>query len=262
MRVRISFKVKNRGAVVPFHHQNLLEDLFKSLLKDGGYDKFHHFTDFTFSGIKGLTRVSRKGLHFHSKKVSIVISSTDDDFVHTIVSLLMDQSSLQFGNLQVEPEKVDQELMPELSDENKLVCISPIVLVLNESKQFIDPSSNEFSDLLFEAVANKMEMAGINVEAIEDFNKFQLVPDKEYLDKLKSNNKKFSRIYAVGGFDNEEIRGYTFPFKLYAPKQVQQFIFECGIGLLGEKGFGMIDIANQNPVERTVPYEVRSSISA
>ena len=89
-----------------------------------------------------------------------------------------------------------------------------------------------------------------------EFFKFQVVPDKNYLNKIKEEEKKFARIFPV--FDNEEkyeVRGYTFPFTLYANPKVQQFVFDLGLGLYTHKGFGMLDIANADPNQRTTPYE-------
>ncbi|NJO03714.1 MAG: hypothetical protein HC880_20425 [Bacteroidia bacterium] len=69
--------------------------------------------------------------------------------------------------------------------------------------------------------------------------------------------KKFARIYTVfEGKIKYELRGYTFPFTLYAAPAVQEFIFNCGLGAYTHKGFGMIDLANVDPIERTEIYEL------
>ena len=47
-------------------------------------------------------------------------------------------------------------------------------------------------------------------------------------------------------FDNDvkyEVRGYTFPFTLYAVKPVLDFVYNNGIGYFSYKGFGMLDLA-------------------
>jgi CRISPR-associated endoribonuclease Cas6 len=52
-------------------------------------------------------------------------------------------------------------------------------------------------------------------------------------------------------FDSDiryEVRGYTFPFTLYAAPLVQQFVFENGLGQVAHKGFGMIDVAGHNTI--------------
>ena len=101
-----------------------------------------------------------------------------------------------------------------------------------------------------------MEDSGAKMDEIEDIDKFQLVPDAQYIKKLRQAQKKFARIYPVYDQDVKyEVRGYTFPFMLYAPKAVQEFVFTSGIGNFCQKGFGMLDIANSNPTNRIIPYE-------
>ncbi|MCR9252866.1 MAG: CRISPR-associated protein Cas6 [bacterium] len=268
MRVRVTFKVKNRGASIPFHHQHLISSFIKEKLKDGGENGLSDFSLYSFSGVKGLTRVSRQGLHYHSKRVSVVISSVNDLFVKAVIKGIFNSKSIKFGELEVIPELVDEEMIPEFGSETKMICISPIIphgssYFGEDSKRYIDPFSNEFSDLLFDIVATKFEANGGNPENVPDFNKFQIVPDKDYIDKINNNGKKFSRIYRVVDNSAEnEARGYTFPFKLYAPPEIQQFIFQCGIDQFGSRGFGMVDLANQDPLERTKKMDIKTSIVA
>jgi CRISPR-associated endoribonuclease Cas6 len=92
---------------------------------------------------------------------------------------------------------------------------------------------------------------------LTSFYKFQIVPDKDYIHRIQSSHKKFARIYPL--YDNDvkfEIRGYTFPFVLYAAKEVYQFIYENGLGQFTHKGFGMLDIANNNPIHRATEHEM------
>ena len=89
------------------------------------------------------------------------------------------------------------------------------------------------------------------------FNEFQIVPDKEYLAKLEDGNKKYSRVYNI--FDQDvrfDVRGYTFPFYFYGAKELKEVIFLDGLGALPHKGFGMIDLANEDPNDRVERYEI------
>jgi len=54
-----------------------------------------------------------------------------------------------------------------------------------------------------------------------------------------------------------EVRGYTLPFTLYAAGEVQDFVFKCGLGAFTHKGFGMLDLANNMPSQRTEPYKFK-----
>ena len=258
--------MKNKGAYVPFHHQYLLAQVIKGMIINGGHEEFINFSFFNFSGLKGQTKVSRNGLHFYSSKATLVISCANQQFIDYFLGLMFSYDVVEVGNLQLIPDSVELEKAPEFTDQMKYICISPLVIkrpIYNdsESKKFISPEEDEFSDFLYESTMNRMEKSGnYPSELISSFYKFQLMPDKEYLKKIRERNKKFARIYPV--FDQDvkyEIRGYTFPFTLYAAKEVQEFLFTTGLGHFTHKGFGMLDIAHSDPANRTEIYDFKAS---
>ena len=260
--------MKNKGAAVPFHHQYLIAQILKGLVVTSGADEYVDYPYYSFSGLKGLTKVSREGLHYNSNRVTIVITSPNGDFVDFLVNRIFEQDEIAIGSLMITPEAVDQELSVDFGQMTKFICISPLVLLpasfnSNDGKQFIEPGSDEFSDLLFDSTVKRMEEFGIDVDGISNLQKFQVVPDLAYINKIRQSQKKFARVYAL--FDRDvkyEVRGYTFPFTLYAPEEVQEFLFTCGLGHYSHKGFGMLDIANADPTKRAVGYAVSSLISA
>jgi len=263
LRTRIIFSLKNRGAYVPFHHQYLLAQVIKGLLVFGPDKSFLEFNNFNFSGLKGQTKVSRKGLHYYSSKVTLVFACTDKAFMDYFIKQLFAQKDLIVGNLHLEAESVEPEEPVQISDEARFLCISPIVLLPpafndDRGKKFINPDSDEFSDILYESTIHRMEATGkYSPEQLGTFYKFQIVPDKDYINRIQSSHKKFARIYPL--YDNDikfEVRGYTFPFVLYAAKEVHQFIYENGLGQFTHKGFGMLDIANNDSIHRSAEHEV------
>lgn len=263
LRVRIIFLLKNKGGYVPFHHQYLLAQLIKGLIIQGGESKYRDFTFYNFSGLKGQTKISRNGLHFYSSRITLVLSSQDKEFIDYLIRMMFKYEQVEVGNLVMVPEMVEKEEMPEVGESTKFICISPLVLTtpnFNDAsaKAFISPTSDQFSDLLYESTLSRMEGSGnYNAEQMASFYKFQLVPDRNYLNKIKEGQKKFARIYPL--FDQDvkyEVRGYTLPFTLYAAPEVQEFVFACGLGSVTHKGFGMLDIANSDPSKRTLSYEV------
>ena len=261
MRVRVIFILKNKGAFVPFHHQFLLAQLVKGIIIKGGNETFRNFSFYNFSGLKGQTKISRNGLHFFSNRVTLVFSCLNKEFVDYFIDELFKMPNVEVGNLVLIPESVELESEPDFEDEMKYICISPIVLLKpsfndNESKRFIPPETDEFSDILFESTILRMEALGTYTnDKLASFSKFQLVPDENYLRKIRENQKKFARIYPVYDQDVKyEVRGYTFPFVLYAAKEVQEFVFNGGMGSFTHKGFGMLDLANMDPSKRTTAY--------
>jgi CRISPR-associated endoribonuclease Cas6 len=259
VRVRLVFSLKNRGGWVPFHHQHLLAQFIKDLANKD--ISFKNFKLYNFSGLKGQTKISRQGLHFYSNKVTLVVSSYEPKFINHLLQQIFNQPEVQIGDLSLIPESVEKENSPEIDDHVKYVCISPLVLTEPEkdnyhAKKFIPPEDDEFSDLLYDSTMMRMEQSGLfTTEQIASFFKFQIVPDKIYLKKIKEDHKKFARIYTIPQDRMKlEVRGYTLPFELYAAPEVQQFVFECGLGAYTHQGYGMIDLANTDPIKRTVIY--------
>jgi CRISPR-associated endoribonuclease Cas6 len=261
VRLRIIFGLTNKGASVPFHHQFLVSNLVESILEKNK-SKFSDFVEYNFSGLKGQTKIGKEGLHFYSSKVTLVFSSPNEEFTEFFIKNLFKNQQIEIGKLSLVPLNVERENMPKVGEDVKYICISPLVVLnpLDEStdpKKFISPVLDAFSDLLYDSTMTRMERSGrYSAEKISSFFKFQVVPDKNYLTKIREEEKKFARIFPVfEGGEKYEVRGYTFPFMLYAAPEVQQFVFDCGIGLFTHKGFGMLDIANADPNQRTTPYE-------
>ncbi len=268
MRIRIVFSLKNRGAYVPFHHQFLLAQTIKGLVMLGKNPAYFPYTQYNFSGLKGQIKISRKGLHFYSSRVTLVFSAADKGFLDYFLGILFEQKDLLIGNLQLVPESHEPEEPATITDSVKFLCISPIVLVQatyndETGKRFIPPENDEFSDLLYDSTIARMEASGkFSAEQLADFYKFQLVADKEYINRIQSSHKKFARIYPLYDLDVKyEVRGYTFPFTLYAPQPVQQFVYENGLGYFSHKGFGMLDVANASSVNTNADMEAASELT-
>ncbi|GAA4849367.1 CRISPR-associated endoribonuclease Cas6 [Algivirga pacifica] len=265
MRIRIIFSLKNKGAVLPFHHQKLIWNLIKEVL---GSEADLDTQSFCYSGLKGQTKVGREGLHYFSKRVTIVVSSTDHAFINLLIKRTFENPHLTLGNLVLIPEKVEQEERPDFQETMKYLCISPMVIRNERSntrnKEFIYPTTDQFSDLLYESTMIRMEKSGAYTpEEIASFYRFQIIPDVKYLERITQNEKKFARIYTLiidGSI--KEIRGYTFPFELYADPKVQEFIYTNGFGELSHHGFGMLDIPNENVEGRKVIHSVSDEETA
>jgi CRISPR-associated endoribonuclease Cas6 len=267
LRIRIIFILKNKGGYVPFHHQFLLAQLIKGILLKGGKEEYFTYNKYNFSGLKGQIKISRNGLHYYSSRITLVFSCLNKDFLDYFIKNLFDFPQIEVGNLILIPESVEEEEIPKLENEIKFVCISPLVLLSpkfndTEGKKFISPDTDEFSDLLYESTLKRMEKSKLfPPEKLQSFYKFQAVPDLVYLQKIRENQKKFARIYPLYDMDVKyEIRGYTFPFTLYAAPEVQNFVFLLGMGEFTFKGFGMLDLANIDPTQRTKTYKVENYI--
>ncbi len=263
LRTRIIFSLKNRGAYVPFHHQYLLAQVIRGLIVFGPDKRYLDFTEYNFSGLKGQTKISRKGLHFFSSKVTLVFACTNKEFLDYFLAQLFELKEVMVGNLNLQPESFETEELSQIGDESRFLCISPIVVIRasfndDSCKKFVPPENDEFSDLLYESTITRMEATGkYTPEQITAFYKFQLIADHDYIQRIQALNKKFARIYPLYDHDVKfEVRGYTFPFTLYAAKEVQQFVYENGLGYFTHKGFGMLDVANNDSIHRPTEQQV------
>lgn len=263
MRVRIIFLLKNRGTFIPFHHQFLIAQMLKAVAMVGGDQNYLTFKGFNFSGLKGQTKSSRKGLHYYSSRVTLVLASRDVDFINYVLQNMFKMKELQLGDLVLEPERVEVEKIPDLSTYEKFICLSPLVLAepsltSDSAVSYVNPQTDTFSDRLYDLAMQHVESQSLfDQDTMTSFNEFQVVPDKAYLEKLVENNKKFSRVYATYDQDIKfDVRGYTFPFHFYGAGELKEVLFIDGLGAIPHKGFGMIDLANIDPNSRVEPYEV------
>lgn len=267
MRVRIIFGLKNRGAKIHFHHQHLLVKFSQQIISKCE-PKYRDYKYYNFSGLKGQIKVGKGGLHYMSSKVTLVFSSLNIDFINQFLNSLFSFKDIQIGEMELSPESIEMEAEVTFENKTKYVCISPIlvldpILHTEDNKSFFEPESDEFSDFLYESTMIRMEKSGIYTpEQISSFSQFQLTPDKDYLAKVAQEDKKFSRVYTTYlNSEKYEVRGYTFPFTLSAANDVHNFIFHSGLGALSENGFGMIDLANSDPTQRTIKYNLEKGMA-
>ncbi len=261
MRLRLIFHLKNKGAILPFHHQKLVSDLIHTLLGES------HENLYSFSGVKGQTKVGREGLHYFSKKVTIVFSCLEPALAERIVEAVFSRDHFVLGNLLLEPDSVEEEVLSyDFNHKTPFLCISPMVLRNTNNnlinKEFIHPSMDQFSDLLYDSTMDRMEKSGhYTSEEITSFYKFQILPDMAYLEKISRTSKKFARIYSliVDG-DVKELRGYTLPFTLFADPKVLNFLYYSGIGEMTQHGFGMIDLVEKHRIRRVPIRESQPSL--
>lgn len=258
LRLRIVFTLHNRGAYLPFHHQFMLAQVIKGLVVMGGRARFANYTQFNFSGLKGQTKVSRKGLHFYSSRVTLVFSASDHEFVSYLKTVIFAQKELLVGSLLLSPETVEEEEPLPLAESMKFLCLSPLVVlppVFNDEsgKRFIAPASDVFSELLHTQTLARMEASGtFPASELAGLSRLRVLPDADYLQRIQASQKKFARIYPL--FDSDikyEVRGYTFPFTLVAPVPVQQFVYQNGLGHACHKGFGMLDVAQPDSLQQS-----------
>ncbi len=242
MRVKISFLRDQMSAnTIPLHHQSLIADSLNQILEVTGGDK----TQFNFSSLKGTSKIQNGFMRFLSSKVTLVLSSRNAEQLEQLVAKVFEAPYFAVGKMNLMPRSHEFIADPEFATKMRYLCISPLILVdphndPDKSQVTIDPTSQEFSDVLYEQTLDRMEKAGFSEADLNNFAEFDVQPDHEYVQKLNETGKKFARYYRAT--DGSTMMGYLLPFTLHAHPDVQKFIWESGVGALTDQGYGMVDL--------------------
>ncbi len=242
MRIKISFiRDQVSSNSIPLHHQISIYRSLKDFITRLPDTK----TFVNYSSLKGTSSVQNGYIRFLSSKITLVISSNNDEYANWIVNAIFEQPSIQIGKLNLIPKYHHVVPEPEYKTQMKYVCISPLLLIdpdrnPERAEEQIEPTSQEFSDILYDSLIERMELAGYSEEELTQFEVFEAIPDASYLAKIAEGNKKFARIYK--NLEGKLVLGYLLPFSLHAHPKVHQFVWNAGIGVLTDYGYGMIDV--------------------
>src|SRR6188768_2519300 len=240
MRIKISFLREHVSAnSIPLHHQKLLADGLSELMDDIVQDR----SFFNFSSLKGTSKITNGFMRFLSSKITLVISSRNQEFAEILVKKIFDKPYLAVGKMNLIPKTY--EVIPDPSFQTKMryLCISPLIMInpdkeLDRAQDMIDPTSQQFSDLLYNITLDRMERAGYSESQLNEFAEFEAQPDMEYINKINESGKKYARFYKSAA--GNTMLGFLLPFTLHAHHDVHKFIWETGLGVLTEEGYGMV----------------------
>lgn len=247
MRLKISFlKVHGSNGMVPLHHQKIISAFMDEVIEELPVKS----TQYTFSSLKGTSKVLNGQIRFLSSKVSLVISAPEEEFVLAWVKKIFDRRLVSFAKLTLVPKSYQVISEPEFQTVMKYVCISPLIPDepfdnMQTPPPPLEPSSQEFSDFLFNSILDRMEKAGYTESQLNEYAEFEITPDPGYIQRVIDSQKKFARIYKNNS--NHTIYGYLLPFSLHAHPEVQKFIWQSGMGLYTYQGFGMLDVVPEAP---------------
>ncbi len=242
MRIKISFLRENSSAnSIPLHHQKLLSDGLSPLMEQLQGDR----SSFNFSSLKGTSKITNGFMRFLSSKITLVISSRNAEHAEALVQLIFDQPHLEVGKMYLLPKTYEVIPDPDFQTKMRYLCISPLILINpdkepQKAQDLIDPTSQQFSDILYNITLDRMERAGYSESKLNEFAEFEAQPDMEYISKINETGKKYARFYKSAS--GNTMMGFLLPFTLHAHPEVQKFIWETGLGVLTEEGYGMVDL--------------------
>jgi CRISPR-associated endoribonuclease Cas6 len=242
MRIKISFLREHSSAnSIPLHHQKLLTDSLGLYMDEIAGDR----SLYNFSSLKGTSKIQNGFMRFLSSKITLVISSMNQDFAENLVKKIFDSPFLEVGKMHLLPKTYEVIPDPSFATKMRYLCISPLIIYDPDkdselAQEIIDPTSQQFSDILYNTTLDRMEKAGFTESMLNEFAEFEAQPDMEYINKINEAGKKYARFYKSAA--GNTMMGYLLPFTLHAHPDVHKFIWECGVGQLTEQGYGMIDM--------------------
>ncbi len=241
MRFKISFvREQSSSNSIPLHHQKLVTDALGSLIDPITSDR----SQFNFSSLKGTSKIQNGFMRFLSSKITLVVSGRNAESTEQLVESVFANKPISIGKMNLIPRQKEVIPDPDFQTKMRYLCISPLILVdpnkdAEKALEQFDPTSHQFSDVLFNVVLDRMEKSGYTDEQLNDFAEFEFTPDMQYVTKIQESGKKFARQYkCVNGIP---MVGFLLPFTLHAHPDVHKFIWEAGLGVLTDEGYGMVD---------------------
>jgi CRISPR-associated endoribonuclease Cas6 len=241
MRFKISFVREQASSnSIPLHHQKLVTEALAEYIDPVTDDR----SLFNFSSLKGTSKIQNGFMRFLSSKITLVVSGRNRDLCEQVVNAIFLNKRLSVGKMTLIPRHKEVIPDPAFQTRMRYLCISPLILVdpnkeAEKAMEQVEPTSQDFSDLLYNAVLDRMERSGYSESQLNGFAEFEFMPDMEYVTKIQESGKKFARQYKC--LSGLPMVGYLLPFTLHAHPEVHKYIWECGLGLLTEEGYGMID---------------------
>jgi CRISPR-associated endoribonuclease Cas6 len=247
MRIKLSLlklSSSNKDGIIPLHHQRILSSFLEELIRELPLQS----QSYSFSSLKGTSKVTAGQIRFLSTKLSLVISSSEREFLEALLKKIFGQETITLGKLSLIPKAYQVISEPQFQTVVKYVCISPIIIgtaLQGEPPAPLDPTMHDFSDAVFDSIITRMEEAGYSDSQLNDFAEFEITPDTAYMQKIQNNAKKYARVYKNN--NNESYYGYLFPVFIHAHPEVHKFIWERGLGLFTTEGYGMLDTVPESP---------------
>ena len=233
MRIKISF-LREASSInsIPLHHQKLVTDCLGPMMDSITSDR----TAFNYSSLKGTSKIQNGFMKILSSKVTLVISGKNKEHLELLVKTIFEQPHITIGKMNLVPKMYHVIPDPEFQTRMRYLCISPLILVdPNKDSErallHVDPTSHEFSDILYNDVLDRMERSGYTEAQLNEFAEFEVTPDQEYVKKVNETGKKYARHYK--SFSGMSMMGYLIPFTLHAHAEVHKFIWLVGMGGAG-----------------------------
>lgn len=268
MRIKITFKVLNKGAKLPFSYQPFInawlyntlanaDPLLAEFLHQKGYYLHNRrFKFFTFSKLY-LHSFKTEGefMQIFDDEVSLIVSGFVPVMLHKFfMGLFSQQKQLCWGNnthqLKLQIAHLETLQPVHFTPTMRFSCISPMVVGKKEDDdneknktQYLHPTDEEFAKFF---TLNLLEKYNAAIE----HGLLDPLPYPPKIDfKLLSNQPKQKLITLKTDANNvptSRARAYLFDFELTAPTDILKLGYLGGFGRNNAMGLGMVKVFSDN----------------
>ena len=141
-------------------------------------------------------------MKFMSSKISLVVSSNDNEFIKRFIQKIFERPTVNIGKLMLIPKHYQLMDKPEFTTANK-VCLHLTCYCRSRrdpelSQNILDPATHEFSDHLYTALADNMEKAGFSQSnSLTSMQSLNWYPIPNYLNKLNQEGRSLPAIIKI-----------------------------------------------------------------
>ena len=254
MRFKLILSTVNNKNVLPLNYQYEISSCiykiisnanneFASWLHDSGYvDDSKKFKLFTFSNLKVPDyKITGDRMLILSHEIEMQISFLPTESIEYFVTGLFKNQHLVIADQKSKVDfivnRIETMKEPAFSNEMIFKSLSPICISHKNEKskypEYIHPKEEIYKKLFLKNLFEKYNV----------FYKKQLVfDDNNFNLEILSNPK--SRLITIKANTKEEskIRGYSYKFKIKAPKELLRLGYYAGFGEKNSMGFGCCEV--------------------
>ncbi len=226
-------------SAVIYHILGSSDGEYATWLHDNGYQlangkrfKLFLFSRFGFKSFKA--NPTDHTIEFRGSNVDWTISLLPERSTQEFVMGLFNGTEFTVGNrshkVSFQVASLESLPSPSFTETMEYTALSPVCIKqhINDHTQYLSPTDAHYSDGILKGLLSRYEaFHGKPFEGDVSGFEFDLLPGK-----VKSS------LIDIKGI---KVRGYTYSFRLTAPKELQQIAYEGGIGEECSQGFGYIE---------------------
>ena len=248
MRIIIELSNNNPQTTlkIPLNYNEIISGIVYTTLKDKQYaTKLHDHKGFKYFTISRIYMYNyrcnpeKNEFIIYDNKIKFQVSSPDNTFINQLMQGLLEKETLRLGHYKVKCTEIKIDEEPTLQTKTEYKTLSPILVRTQEIRDNkpktidLNPSQPQFYKQLAENITRKYN---------QYYNKEIYTPENI---NIYSNMRKVKGVRIALKSRNGITmynRAYMMDINVEAPIQLQQFLYDTGLGERTAMGFGFIKI--------------------